>query len=238
MRIYKILILSALFVFPNAMFGIVGFGLNVIQDGTKLGGASNTEGSGLTAATVQSFEMEALPAGIGTYLFIDLAGWAVELEANAVGGEYAFTFTNATPLSIDNAPFGWLRGSTAITIKKNIADFSIPFLAKTALSVGVGTSKHSSTPRASVSMVMELLDVENPADLVDAEFTPDALEEQLITYLEDNLIEASGIHAQLGLRFKVLIADAHLNFRYNIAEDVYEGSKSFTEIQFKLGIGF
>jgi ATP-dependent Clp protease ATP-binding subunit ClpC len=59
-----------------------------------------------------------------------------------------------------------------------------------------------------------------------------------ITYLEDNLIEASGIHAQLGLRFKVLIADAHLNFRYNIAEDVYAGSDSFTEIQFKLGIGF
>jgi hypothetical protein len=74
--------------------------------------------------------------------------------------------------------------------------------------------------------------------IVNAEFTPDALEEQLITYLEDNLIEASGIHAQLGLRFKVLIADAHLNFRYNIAEDVYDGSDSFTEIQFKLGIGF
>ena len=87
-------------------------------------------------------------------------------------------------------------------------------------------------------MVMELLDIDSPEDLVNAEFTPDALEEQLITYLEDNLIEASGIHAQLGLRFKVLIADAHLNFRYNIAENVYDGSDSFTEIQFKLGIGF
>ena len=235
MRKIKILILSALFILPSTVFGIIGFGLNVIQDGTKLGGSVNVEGSGLTAATVESFEMEALPAGIGGYIFIDLAGWAVELEANAVGGEYAFTFTNATPFSIDNAPFGWLRGSTAITIKKNIADFSIPLLAKTALSVGVGTSKHSSTPRASVSMVKELLGTE---DLVNAEFTPDALEEQLITYLEDNLDEASGIHAQLGLRFKVLIADAHLNFRYNIAENVYDGSDSFTEIQFKLGIGF
>ena len=238
MQKLKILILSSFFILPSTVFGIIGFGLNVIQDGTKLGGSVNVEGSGPTAATVESFEMEALPLGLGGYIFIDLAGWAVELEANAVGGEYAFTFTNATPFSIDNAPFGWLRGSTAITIKKNIADFSIPVLAKTALSVGVGTSKHSSTPRASVSMVMELLDVENPADLVNAEFTPDALEEQLITYLEDNLIEASGIHAQLGLRFKVLIADAHLNFRYNIAENVYDGSDSFTEIQFKLGIGF
>ena len=84
----------------------------------------------------------------------------------------------------------------------------------------------------------ELLNIDDPADLINAEFTPEALEDQLVTYLEDNLIETSGIHAQLGLRFKVLVADAHLNFRYNITEDVYKGEDSFTEIQFKLGIGF
>ena len=84
-------------------------------------------------------------------------------------------------------------------------------------------------------MVKELLGTE---DLVNAEFTPEALQDQLVTYLKENLIENSGIHAQLGLRFKVLVADAHLNFRYNIAENVYDGSDSFTEIQFKLGIGF
>ncbi len=231
MRNYKILILSAFFVLPNLMYGIVGFGLNVIQDGAKLGAASNTEGSGLT---VESFEMEANPAGVGFYGFIDLAGWAVELEANVVGGEYKFSFVNQLA-SLEYVPFAWARGSTAITIKKNIADFSIPLLAKTALSIGVGTNTHSSTPRASVSMVKELLGTE---DLVNAEFTPEALQDQLVTYLKENLIENSGIHAQLGLRFKVLVADAHLNFRYNIAEDVYDGSDSFTEIQFKLGIGF
>ena len=237
MRKIKILILFALFILPSTLFGIIGFGLNVIQDGTKLGGSVNVEGSGLTAATVESFEMEALPFGFGGYIFIDLAGWAVEAEANGVLGEYNFSFINQLA-SLENVPFGWARGSTAITVKKNIADFSIPLLAKTALSVGVGINTHSSTPRASVSMVMELLNIDNPADLVDAEFTPAALEDQLLTYLEDNLIEASGIHAQLGLRFKILVADAHLNFRYNIAEDVYDGSDSFTEIHFKLGIGF
>ena len=237
MQKLKILILSSFFILPSTMFGIVGFGLNVIQDGAKLGAASNTEGSGLTAATVESFEMEATPAGIGFYGFLDLAGWAVEFEANVVGGEYKFSFVNQLA-SLENVPFGWVRGSTAITIKKNVADFSIPLLAKTALSVGVGINTHSSTPRASVSMVMELLNIDNPADLVDAEFTPAALEDQLLTYLEDNLIEASGIHAQLGLRFKVLVADAHLNFRYNIAENVYADSDSFTEIQLKIGIGF
>ena len=113
-----------------------------------------------------------------------------------------------------------------------------PGTAKTALSVGIGTNTHSSTPRASVSMVMELLNIDDPADLINAEFTPEALEDQLVTYLEDNLIETSGIHAQLGLRFKVLVADVHVNFRYNIAEDVYKGQDSFTEIQFKAGFGF
>ena len=180
--------------------------------------------------------MEALPAGVGGYIFIDLAGWALEVEGNAVGGEYKFTFTNATPYSIENFPFAWVRGTTAITIKKNIADFSIPLLAKTALSVGVGTSKHRSTPRASVSMVKKLLG--NPTDLATATFTPETLQDQLVDYLKENLIETSGMHAQLGLRFKILVVDAHLNFRYNIAENVYDGTDGYTEIQFKLGMGF
>ena len=196
MQKFKILILSVLFILPSTIFGIVGFGLNIIQDGAKLGGAVNVEGSGLASATVESFEMEASPAGGGGYFFIDLAGWAVELEANVVGGEYEFQFKNAFS-EMPRVPFLWGRGSTAITIKKNVADFSIPLLAKTALSVGIGTNTHSSTPRASVSMVMELLDIDDPADLINAEFTPDALQDQIITYLEDNLIETSGIHAQL-----------------------------------------
>ena len=237
MQKFKILILSVLFILPSTIFGIVGFGLNIIQDGAKLGGAVNVEGSGLASATVESFEMEASPTGGGGYFFVDLAGWAVELEANVVGGEYEFEFKNAFS-EMPRVPFLWGRGSTAITIKKNVADFSIPLLAKTALSVGIGTNTHSSTPRASVSMVMELLDIDDPTDLIDAEFTPDALQDQIITYLEDNLIETSGIHAQLGLRFKVLVADVHVNFRYNIAEDVYKGQDSFTEIQFKAGFGF
>ena len=34
------------------------------------------------------------------------------------------------------------------------------------------------------------------------------------------------------------MVDSHLNLRYNMTEDVYEGEKGFTEIQFKLGMGF
>ena len=129
MRKIKILILSALFILPSTVFGIIGFGLNVIQDGTKLGGSVNVEGSGLTAATVESFEMEALPFGFGGYIFIDLAGWAVEAEANGVIGEYKFSFINQLA-SLENVPFGWARGSTAITIKKILLIFQFHYLQK------------------------------------------------------------------------------------------------------------
>ena len=125
MQKFKILILSVLFILPSTIFGIVGFGLNVIQDGAKLGGAVNVEGSGLASATVESFEMEASPAGGGGYFFIDLAGWAVELEANVVGGEYEFQFKNAFS-EMPRVPFLWGRGSTAITIKKMLPIFQFP----------------------------------------------------------------------------------------------------------------
>ena len=233
MRNLKLLVLAALFILPKTVFGIVGFGLNVIQDGSKLGSSSYSEGSGLTLVTVESFEMDALPAGIGGYVFIDLAGWAVELEGNVVGGEYSFTFSNAVT-QMEDISFGWARASSGITIKKNIADFSIPLLAKTALSVGVGVNSHSSTPRASVSMVKELLSTDD----LTAEFDESALEDKLIDYLKDNKIDNSGVHLQLGLRFKILVIDSHLNLRYNMTKDVYEGENGFTEVQFKLGMGF
>tara|TARA_Y100000748_G_C15333118_1_gene424916 strand:- start:63 stop:776 length:714 start_codon:yes stop_codon:yes gene_type:complete len=237
MQKFKILILSVLLILPSTIFGIVGFGLNIIQDGAKLGGAVNIEGSGLASATVESFEMEASPTGFGGYLFIDLAGWAVEGEANFTGGLYDFEFKNAFS-ELPRTDFPWVRGSTAITLKKDVIDFSIPFLAKTALSFGLGANTHSSTPRVSVSMMMDILDIESPTDLVDAEFTPEALKDNLADYLLENLIETSGIHAQLGLRFRLFIADAHINLRYNIVEDVYDGSDGFAEIQFKVGTAF
>mgnify|MGYP001398322524 CR=1 FL=1 len=234
MKNLKIIILAIIITLPKSAFGIAGFGLKFIQDGTKLGASSYTEGSGLSAVTVESYEMENFPAGGGGYLFIDLAGWALELEANLVGREYKFSFLNQIN-QMENVKFGWARASRAITVKKNIADFSIPFLAKTAFSAGIGINSHSSTPRASVSMVKELLDTD---DLITASFDASSLEDKLVKYLEENTIDNSGIHFQLGLRFKLLVVDLNLDYRYNISENVYDGEDGFGEIQAKLGMGF
>ena len=233
MKNFKIILLAIVITLPKSAFGIAGFGLKLIQDGTKLGASSYTEGSGLSAVTVESYEMENPPVGAGGYLFIDLAGWALELEQNLVVRDYKFSFLNQIN-QMENVEFGWARASRAITVKKNIADFSIPFLAKTAFSAGIGINSHSSTPRASVSMVKELLDTDD----LTASFDASSLEDKLIKYLKENKIDNSGIHFQLGLRFKVLVVDLHLDYRYNISENVYDGEDGFGEIQAKLGMGF
>ena len=59
-----------------------------------------------------------------------------------------------------------------------------------------------------------------------------------INYLKDNRIDASGFHVQAGLRFKILVLDSHLNFRYTIAENVYDGSNGFAQAMFKIGMAF
>ena len=233
MKNFKIILLAIVITLPKSAFGIAGFGLKLIQDGTKLGASSYTEGSGLSAVTVESYEMENPPVGAGGYLFIDLAGWALELEQNLVVRDYKFSFLNQIN-QMENVNFGWARASRAITVKKNIADFSIPLLAKTAFSAGIGINSHSSTPRASVSMVKELLDTDD----LTAGFDASSLEDKLIKYLKENKIDNSGIHFQLGLRFKLLVVDLHLDYRYNISENVYDGEDGFGEIQAKLGMGF
>jgi len=72
MQKFKLLILSTLFILPSTMFGIVGFGLNVIQDGMKLDGYVAED---IPGVTLEAFEMEGSPIGAGGYFFIDLSGF-------------------------------------------------------------------------------------------------------------------------------------------------------------------
>ncbi|MDC1416359.1 hypothetical protein N8331_00615, partial [bacterium] len=120
-----------------------------------------------------------------------------------------------------------------ITLKKNLMDISIPILAKAAINAGVGINGHTSTPRASVAMMTELL-----GNDLTAGFDPDGLEDKLINYLKNNKIDARGFHVQAGLRFKVLMLDSHFNLRYTIAENVYDGSDGYAQAILKLGMAF
>ena len=232
-KMKKFLVILTLAMLPSSAFAIIGFGIQAGQDMAKLDALSHTEGEGLTAVTVNSFEMEASPVNFGGYAFVDLFGFALEAEGDIAAGAYQFEFENALS-TLGPVDFGWARVSYAVTMKKNIMDLSIPFLAKTALNAGAGFGGHASTPRASVDMVKELLG----DNLTNVDALNEGLEDKLGDYLVDNMIEASGLHVQAGLRFKVLVLDTHLNFRYNIAENVYDGSAGFAQVMFKMGIAF
>ena len=232
-KMKKFLVVLTLAMLPSSAFAIIGFGIQAGQDMAKLDALSHTEGEGLTAVTVNSFEMEANPVNFGGYAFVDLFGFALEAEGDIAAGAYQFEFENVLS-TLGPVDFGWARVSYAVTMKKNIMDLSIPFLAKTALNAGAGFGGHVSTPRASVDMVKELLG----DDLTNVDALNEGLEDKLGDYLVDNMIEASGLHVQAGLRFKVLVLDTHLNLRYNIAENVYDGSAGFAQVMFKMCIAF
>ena len=232
-KMKKFLVVLTLAMLPSSAFAIIGFGIQAGQDMAKLDALSHTEGEGLTAVTVNSFEMEANPVNFGGYAFVDLFGFALEAEGDIAAGAYQFEFENVLS-TLGPVDFGWARVSYAVTMKKNIMDLSIPFLAKTALNAGAGFGGHVSTPRASVDMVKELLG----DDLTNVDALNEGLEDKLGDYLVDNMIEARGLHVQAGLRFKVLVLDTHLNLRYNIAENVYDGSAGFAQVMFKMGFAF
>ena len=63
------------------------------------------------------------------------------------------------------------------------------------------------------------------------------LNDNLKKHLEDNTIDATGIHIQTGLQFKLLMLDTFLNFRYTIVDDVVPDAGGFGSINFRLGFG-
>ena len=229
-KMLSVLIIAML---PSYAFALIGFGLQFGSDLSKLGPQSYTEGSGDLAFNVNSYEMKSNPVGGGGYAFVDLFGFALEGEFDVAFGEYEFDFGNQY-MDFDPIPFGWARASYAATLKKNIMDLSIPFLAKAAVNVGGGFGGHVSTPRANVEMVRELFG----DDLINLNVNSEDLEDNLVTYLKDNAIEESGLHLQAGLRFKVLVLDTHLNARYNLAKNVYDGKNGFLQLMFKMGFAF
>ena len=223
----KLLVIFTFLILHSSVFALVGFGVQGGTDLSKLGAYSYSEG----LVSVDALEMESNPGNFGGYAFVDLFGYALEAELDVGGGLYEFTFDNpVNPLG--PIEFPWLRLSTVVTLKKNLMDISIPFLAEAALNAGGSFGSHISTPRASVDMVREIFG----DDLASVDALGEGMEDKLGDYLVDNAIEASGVHLQAGLRFKLLTFDTHANLRYTIAENVYDGSNGF--MQFILKFGF
>ena len=234
----KMLSLFMMALVPSFAFALVGFGIQAGSDLSKLGSYSYSEGSGLTEVTINTYEMKSNPGSIGGYAFVDLFGFALEAEGEFAGGKYEFDFTNEfLPEMEDKIPFLWGRASYSFTLKKNIMDISIPFLAKAAINAGGGFGSHAATKRVNVDMVRNILGEE---DLANVELGQNEIETLLEDFLtnKENWQEASGLHLQAGLRFKVLVLDTHINARYNLAKDIYTDKAGWLQLMFKLGFAF
>ena len=231
----KMLSILVMALVHSSAFALAGFGIQVGSDLSKLGSYSFSEGSGLTEVTINTYEMESNPGSFGGYAFIDLFGFALEAEGEIAGGKYEFDFTNQfLPEMEEKIPFLWGRGSYSFTLKKNIMDISIPFLAKAAINAGGGFGSHAATKRVNVDMVRSILGEE---DLAEVELGQDEIEDLLEDFLtnKENWQEASGLHLQAGLRFKVLVLDTHINARYNLAKDIYTDKAGWLQLMFKMG---
>ncbi len=134
----KMLFVLVIVLAPSSAFALIGFGIQAGSDLSKLGPYSYSEGG----VTINTYEMQSNPSNIGAYAFVDLFGFALEAEGEIAGGEYEFDFTNPIlPEMEERIPFGWIRTSYSFTLKKNIMDLSIPFLAKAAINAGGGLWK-------------------------------------------------------------------------------------------------
>ena len=231
----KMLSLFLFALVPSFVFALAGFGIQVGSDLSKLGSYSYSEGSGVTEVNINTYEMESNPGSIGGYAFVDLFGFALEAEGEVAGGKYEFDFTNYfLPEMEQKIPFVWGRGSYSFTLKKNIMDLSIPFLAKAAVNAGGGFGSHAATKRVNVEMVRSIF---NEEDLSNVNLEQDDIESLLEDFLTNkkNWQETSGLHLQAGLRFKVLVLDTHINARYNLAKDIYTDKPGWLQLMFKMG---
>ena len=169
--------------------------------------------------------------GVGFYLYVDAIPFiGLEAEVNSIFSPYYFSFGNAIT-SIDSAVFGFLAGSAYYTAYAKVFKLSIPILAKVQLTAGAGINQHSSIPMINQEMLEAVV---AGGDIEDGALDEDVL----IEYLTDNKIDASGIHIQAGLQFKILVLDCIALARYTIVEDLIPGQKGFPSLNLRIGLGF
>ncbi len=234
----KKLILSFLpiFILSSQVFAIAGFGINLNQSMFSIDKSTSPllidNPAGGDPLNVGSFTQNSFNNGygVGGYLYIDVIPVVdIDIEGSIIGSLYDFSFANA--VDTVNQQFGWADASGYITLQKKIFKLSIPLLAKAKLSAGIGINNHTSTPMINQNILTAVIP---GGDLENGNLDTD----ELITYLDNNKISASGFHIQAGLQFKLLMLDSFLFYRQVIADDVIPGAKGFGSLNLRLGMGF
>lgn len=207
-------------------FSIFGVGAYYVNDPISVDGGE--EGAFPISLVREGFDGAQLG---GLFLYIDAIPFIdLEVSGESSISKYQFQFKNAIS-DLPSTEFAWARVSGYLTLRKKVFSLGMPVLGGLRLNLGGGLNMHSSTPLASLSMVETLL-----GDL-SASFNADNLEDNLVEYLKENKIDASGFHVQAGLQLKLLALNAFVNYRITMAEDVVPGSKSFSSLWAGLAFG-
>jgi len=234
----KYLIITLLAVLPSSTFAIVGLGLSVNQSMFSVGSSSSpllidNPVPGLDPLEVGSFTHHGFENGfgLGGYLYLDIIPVIdLDVEVNAVGNLYNFSFLNMSPISLDSVQFAYAAANTYITIQKSVFDLGIPFLARANLYAGLGYNKHVATPMIDQEMLTAVM---AGGDIQNGELD----EDELIKYLKDNKLEATGFHVQAGLQMHLLTFDVFAYYRYTMAKDVIPGNNGFGSFNVRFGFG-
>lgn len=236
----KLLLTVIMVVFPSSIFAIGGLGLSV-------GSATFSVDESFSPMMVLEqevgyFHQHSFENGgsFGGYLYLDIIPvlGGLDIEINGLVSPYNFTFYNdameLANVEPDTFKFIFAAGNTYITIQKPIFKLGIPFLAKAKLFAGGGFNRHAAIPIINQEMMESVvLDEDGNTDLAEGEFNSDAL----IDYLEKNMFEATGVHFQGGLQFRLLTFDLFAYYRYTIAKDVVPGNAGFSSMNMRLGLG-
>lgn len=211
----------------NRAYAIAGIGLYYNTDAVSVAGG--TDGASPISLTRDGFDGT---IGGGLFVYIDAIPFVdIEVSFEAAVNQYQFSFGNEFS-ELGPIDFGWARASQYYTLRRKLVGFGVPILGGVQLYAGGGYNKHSSSPLASLDMVEGLL-----GDLTSS-FDTSALEENLISYIKENKIDASGLHIQAGMQMKILTFSGFVNYRITMAKEVVPDAKSFSSLWAGLAFGF
>ena len=183
-----------------------------------------------------SYQDNGLEQGFNFFIYFDAlpSDFAIEYSKEFKYQELNSTITfNGSEIT---NPSYTGRISDYFTVKKDLMDLSIPILAKVALSIGGGFNKHKSIV-PSIELLKDIYNIENIDDLYNAA-EEDWNENAVYDALENNSMDASGLHIQCGIQAKVLMLNAFVNAKYTfITKDDNNSIESFPGFTIGLAYG-
>ena len=210
---------GAMLIPTQRALAIAGIGLNFGQDSYTIAKATYTNLFEIPGVEFTRTEMDK-PLGVGVYLFIDLIPVVdLDLGFNLFLNKFDVTYTNPVSGQSLSQEAAWARTAAYLTIQRKL--FKVPMFNVFA---GGGLSFHASVP---------LLDKEFMEG-----FLGDANAQLNVEDLQDEVIQATGFHVELGARFKPLFIPFALNvkFRRTFVDGIAPGESAFSTIT--LGFGF